>query len=87
MQTESADKNKSTLCAIYTRVSTDMQAEVEFNSCEAQEERIPLFHRQPGGFKIFKVYTRRGRFPGANTHRRDGGRAPGTSAPGTLTWS
>jgi len=25
-------------CAIYTRVSTDSQAEVEFNSCEAQEE-------------------------------------------------
>jgi len=25
-------------CAIYTRVSTDNQAEVEFNSCQAQEE-------------------------------------------------
>lgn len=24
-------------CAIYTRVSTDNQAEVEFNFCEAQE--------------------------------------------------
>jgi DNA invertase Pin-like site-specific DNA recombinase len=24
-------------CAIYTRVSTDNQAEQEFNSCEAQE--------------------------------------------------
>jgi len=30
-------------CAIYTRVSTDNQAEVEFNSCEAQEEKIHSF--------------------------------------------
>jgi len=30
-------------CAIYTRVSTDNQAEVEFNSCEAQEEKIRSF--------------------------------------------
>lgn len=26
-------------CAIYTRVSTDNQAEIEFNSCEAQETK------------------------------------------------
>ena len=30
-------------CAIYTRVSTDNQAEVEFNSCEAQEAKIKSF--------------------------------------------
>lgn len=30
-------------CAIYTRVSTDNQAEIEFNSCEAQKERIEHF--------------------------------------------
>lgn len=30
-------------CAVYTRVSTDTQAEVEFNSCEAQEEKIRAF--------------------------------------------
>ena len=30
-------------CAIYTRVSTDNQTEVEFNSCEAQEEKIRSF--------------------------------------------
>lgn len=30
-------------CAIYTRVSTDNQAEVEFNSCQAQEEKIKFF--------------------------------------------
>ena len=30
-------------CAVYTRVSTDNQAEVEFNSCEAQEAKIRSF--------------------------------------------
>ena len=30
-------------CAIYTRVSTDNQAEKEYNSCEAQEEKIRAF--------------------------------------------
>jgi len=29
--------------AIYTRVSTDNQAEKEFSSCEAQEEKIRSF--------------------------------------------
>jgi len=27
-------------CAIYTRVSTDNEAEKEFSSCETQEEKI-----------------------------------------------
>jgi DNA invertase Pin-like site-specific DNA recombinase len=31
-------------CAIYTRVSTDMQAEREFNSCEAQKEEIRAYY-------------------------------------------
>jgi len=30
-------------CAIYTRVSTDNQAEKEFSSCEAQEQKIRSF--------------------------------------------
>jgi len=30
-------------CAIYTRVSTDNQAEKDFSSCEAQEEKIRVF--------------------------------------------
>jgi len=30
-------------CAIYTRVSTDIQAKKEFSSCEAQEEKIRSF--------------------------------------------
>jgi len=29
-------------CAIYTRVSTDNQAKVEFSSCEAREKKLPL---------------------------------------------
>jgi len=29
--------------AIYTRVSTDTQAEKEFSSCEAQEAKIKAF--------------------------------------------
>ena len=32
-------------CAIYTRVSTDSQAEKEYNSCEAQEEKIKAYIR------------------------------------------
>jgi len=31
-------------CAIYTRVSTDTQAEKEFSSCEAQEEKNKVLH-------------------------------------------
>lgn len=32
-------QGKKLKCAIYTRVSTDNQAEKDFNSCEAQEVR------------------------------------------------
>jgi DNA invertase Pin-like site-specific DNA recombinase len=32
-------------CAIYTRVSTDNQAEKKYNSCEAQEEKIKAYIR------------------------------------------
>jgi len=32
-------------CAIYTRASADTQAEKEFSSCEAQEEKIRSFIR------------------------------------------
>ena len=54
--------------AIYTRVSSDSQAEVEFNSCEAQEARIRSFIASQDGFKVFKVYTDAG-FTGANLNR------------------
>ncbi|MBU1923676.1 MAG: recombinase family protein [Candidatus Omnitrophica bacterium] len=55
-------------CAIYTRVSTDMQAEVEFNSCEAQEAKIKSFIKSQENMKIFRVYSDPG-FTGANLNR------------------
>ncbi len=55
-------------CAIYTRVSTDNQAEVEFNSCEAQEAKIRSFVQSQENMKVFKVYSDPG-FTGANLDR------------------
>lgn len=55
-------------CAVYTRVSTDNQAEVEFNSCEAQEAKIRSFVLSQEGMKIFKVYSVPG-YTGANLNR------------------
>ena len=54
--------------AIYTRVSTDNQAEVEFNSCEAQEAKIKSFISSQDGMEIYKVYSDPG-FTGANLDR------------------
>jgi len=36
-------KMQSKNCVIYTRVSTDTQAEKEFSSCESKEEKIRAF--------------------------------------------
>ena len=55
-------------CAIYTRVSTDNQTEVEFNSCEAQEAKIKSFINSQDNMEIFKVYSDAG-FTGANLNR------------------
>lgn len=55
-------------CAIYTRVSTDIQAEKEFSSCESQEAKIRSFIQSQNNWQIFKVYTDAG-FTGANTDR------------------
>ena len=55
-------------CAIYTRVSTDMQAEKEFSSCEAQEQKIRYFIESQNGFRVFKVYSDGG-YSSANTNR------------------
>ena len=55
-------------CAIYTRVSTDNQAEVEFNSCEAQEAKIKSFVKSQENMEVFKVYSDAG-FTGANLKR------------------
>src|SRR3989338_4104996 len=55
-------------CAIYTRVSTDNQAEVEFNSCEAQDAKIKSFITSQENMEIFKVYSDAG-YTGANLNR------------------
>ena len=54
--------------AIYTRVSTDNQAEVEFNSCEAQETKIKSFIASQNDIEVYKTYSDAG-FSGANTER------------------
>ena len=55
-------------CAIYTRVSTDMQAEKEFSSCESQETKIRDFIKSQNNWQVFKVYSDAG-YTGANTNR------------------
>jgi DNA invertase Pin-like site-specific DNA recombinase len=55
-------------CAIYTRVSTDNQAEKEFSSCEAQEEKIKAFIKSQNNWEVFKVFSDAG-YTGANLNR------------------
>lgn len=55
-------------CAIYTRVSTDNQVEVEYNSCESQMEKIRSFINSQEKMEVFKVYSDPG-FTGANLER------------------
>ena len=55
-------------CAIYTRVSTDNQAEVEFNSCKTQESRIRSFISSQEKMDVFEVYSDEG-YSGANIER------------------
>ncbi|MFP4082419.1 MAG: recombinase family protein [Candidatus Aminicenantes bacterium] len=55
-------------CAIYTRVSTDNQAEKDFSSCEAQEEKIKAFVQSQNNWEVFKVYSDAG-YSGANINR------------------
>lgn len=55
-------------CAIYTRVSTDNQAEKNFNSCESQELKIMSFIDSQENLNIFKSYSDPG-FTGANLER------------------
>ena len=55
-------------CAIYTRVSTDNQAEKEFSSCEAQEQKIKSFIASQSNWQTFKVYSDAG-YSGATTER------------------
>ena len=55
-------------CAIYTRVSTDIQAEKEFSSCEAQEQKIRSFIASQNYWQVFKIYNDAG-FSGATLQR------------------
>lgn len=55
-------------CAIYTRVSTDAQAEKDFSSCQSQAEKIRSFVASQNNWQILKVYSDAG-FTGANTNR------------------
>ncbi|MCL5073361.1 MAG: recombinase family protein [Actinobacteria bacterium] len=61
-------KAQTTRCAIYTRVSTDLQAEKDFSSCESQEQKIRSFIESQNDWQIFKVYSDLG-FTGANINR------------------
>ncbi|MBL7131051.1 MAG: recombinase family protein [Candidatus Omnitrophica bacterium] len=55
-------------CAVYARVSTDNQAEVEFNSCEAQEAKIRSFIQSQENMELVRVYSDPG-FSGATLTR------------------
>ena len=61
-------KAQITKCAIYTRVSTDIQAEKEFSSCEAQEQKIKSFIDSQSNWQICKVYSDAG-YSGAKINR------------------
>ena len=62
------NKIKFKQCAIYTRVSTDMQAEKEFSSCEAQEQKIRSFIASQNNWQVFKIYSDAG-YSGATLNR------------------
>ena len=55
-------------CRIHTRLSTDNQAEKDFSSCEAQEEKIRAFVKSQNNWGIFKVYSDPG-YTGTNLNR------------------
>ena len=55
-------------CAIYTRVSTDIQAEKEFSSCKAQELKIRSFVASQQDWQIVKIYSDAG-YSGATLER------------------
>ena len=55
-------------CAIYTRVSTANQAEVEYNSCEAQRDKILSYVKSQEDLEVYKEYSDPG-FTGADVDR------------------
>ena len=54
--------------AIYTRVSTAMQTEVEYNSCEAQRDKILSYIKSQEDLEVYKEYSDPG-FTGSNLER------------------
>ncbi len=54
--------------AIYTRVSTSMQAEKDYNSCEAQKDKILSYVKSQENLEVFKEYSDPG-YTGANLDR------------------
>jgi site-specific DNA recombinase len=61
-------KDQPMRCGIYTRVSTDTQSEVEFNSCESQKEQILTYVKSQNDLEVVKVYTDAG-YTGSNLNR------------------
>ncbi|MGH7889501.1 MAG: recombinase family protein [Thermodesulfobacteriota bacterium] len=55
-------------CAVYTRVSTSMQAEKEYNSCEAQRDKILSYIKSQEKMVFYKEYSDPA-FTGANIER------------------
>ena len=55
-------------CAIYTRVSTDTQSEIEFNSCESQKEQILSYVGTQNDLEVVRVYSDAG-YTGSNLKR------------------
>ena len=54
--------------AIYTRVSTAMQTEVEYNSCEAQRDKMLSYIKSQEDLEVYKEYSDPG-FTGSNLER------------------
>ena len=55
-------------CAIYTRVSTNGQAELEYGSCEAQKDKILSYIKSQENLEVYKEYSDPG-FTGSNIDR------------------
>jgi site-specific DNA recombinase len=52
------EREDSTMrCALYTRVSTTNQAEKEYNSCDAQRDRILSYIKSQDSMEIYKEYS------------------------------
>ncbi|MCP3660753.1 MAG: recombinase family protein, partial [Bacteroidetes bacterium] len=65
---EKMKKKKISRCAIYCRVSTEMQANKEYSSCQSQKEKISSYIKAHDDMKVYEVYEDAG-FTGANINR------------------